>query len=103
MIRLCVIVSVRQTAQGVQTCRKPIRNSQEQLGPKALSVLGAPLATRSDLLTWIVVVRNEIAEVGRSLAVKHGFTYPEALEQTVRQSWTTCEHLLRSDGISDKA
>lgn len=45
--------------------------------------------------------QNEIAEVGRSLAAKHGFAYPEAFEQTARQSWTAREHLLRSDGISD--
>ena len=78
-----------------------VRTLQEQLGPKALSVLGASLATRGDLLTWIVSVRDEIAAVGRNLAAKHGFAYPEALEQTVRQSWTACEHLLRSDSRSD--
>ena len=78
-----------------------VRTLQEQLGPKALSVLGASLATRGDLLTWIVSVRDEIAAVGRNLAAKHGFAYPEALEQTVRQSWTACEHLLRSDERSD--
>ncbi len=78
-----------------------VRTLQEQLGPKALSVLGASLATRGDLLTWISVVRDEISAVGRSLAAKHGFAYPEALEQTVRQSWTACAHLLRHDERSD--
>ena len=78
-----------------------VRTLQEQLGSKALSVLGASLATRGDLLSWISLVRDEIAAVGRNLAAKHGFAYPEALEQTVRQSWTACEHLLRSDSRSD--
>ena len=78
-----------------------VRTLQEQLGSKALSVLGASLATRGDLLSWISLVRDEIAAVGRNLAAKHGFAYPEALEQTVRQSWTACEHLLRSDERSD--
>ena len=78
-----------------------VRTLQEQLGPKALSVLGASLTTRSDLLNWISLVRDEIAVVGRDLAAKYGFAYPEALEQTVRQSWTVCEHLLRSNEISD--
>jgi hypothetical protein len=36
-----------------------VRTLQEQLGPKALSVLGASLATRSDLLTWISIVRDK--------------------------------------------
>ena len=78
-----------------------VRTLQEQLGPKALSVLGASLATRGDLLSWISLVRDEIAAVGRNLAAKHGFAYPEALEQTVRQSWTAGEHLLRNDNRSD--
>ena len=78
------------------------RTIQERLGPKALAVLGAPLGTRRDILNWIAVVRDEIGEVGRRLAADHGFAYPEALENTVRQSWAACEHLLRIDSASNK-
>lgn len=63
------------------------RTLQERLGPKTLSLLGASLGTRQVILNWIAVVRGEIAEVGRRLAAAHDFSYPEELEQTVRQSW----------------
>lgn len=78
------------------------RTIQERLGPKALSLLGASLGTRRDILNWIARVRDEIGEIGRRLAANHGFAYPEELENTVRQSWAACEHLLRIDGASNK-
>ena len=75
------------------------RSLQAQLGPKALSVLGAPLATRRDILSWIRLVRDEVSSVGRILAATHGFAYPQELERTVRQSWAAYEPLL---GIADE-
>ena len=75
------------------------RSLQAQLGPKALSVLGASLATRRDILGWIRLVRDEVGSVGRSLAAAHGFAYPQELEQTVRRCWTADEPLL--DGADE--
>ena len=75
------------------------RSLQDRLGPKALSVLGASLATRRDILGWIRLVRDEVGSVGRSLAAAHGFAYPQELEQTVRSCWAADEPLL--DGADE--
>ena len=79
-----------------------IRTIQERLGPKALCHLGAALDTRKGTLNWIAVTRDEVNTVGKRLAAKHGFIYPEQLENTVRQSWAACEHLLKDHGTSNK-
>ena len=75
------------------------RSLQDQFGPKALSVLGASLASRRDILGWIRLVRDEVGSVGRSLAAAHGFAYPQELEQTVRRCWAADEPLL--DGVDE--
>ena len=75
------------------------RSLQDRLGPKALSVLGASLASRRDILGWIRLVRDEVGSVGRSLAAAHGFAYPQELEQTVRHCWAADEPLL--DGADE--
>ena len=64
-----------------------------------ISVLGASLATRRDILGWIRLVRDEVGSVGRSLAAAHGFAYPQELEQTVRSCWAADEPLL--DGADE--
>lgn len=74
------------------------RTIQEHLGPRSFRVLGAPLSTRSEILTWIATTREEVRDVGTRLAAKHGFTYPEKLEQTVRQSWRESEKVLGAEG-----
>lgn len=61
-----------------------------EAGPDAhetLRVLGAPRLTSADRLRAVETSRDEVARVGRRLAGRLGFAYPEALEQTVRDSW----------------
>lgn len=61
-----------------------------EAGPDALQtlrVLGTPRLTASDRLRAVEISRDEVARVGRRLAARLGFAYPEALEQTVRDSW----------------
>jgi len=56
-------------------------------GMHGLSVTGAPLTSRSEIMRAIEVNRDEVAVVGRHLAANMGFEYPEALERTVRETW----------------
>ncbi len=61
-----------------------------EAGPDAeetLRVLGAPRLTTDDRLRAAEISRDEVARVGRLLATRLGFAYPEALEHTVRASW----------------
>lgn len=61
-----------------------------EAGPDALEtlrVLGAPRLTAADRRRAVEISRDEVARVGRLLAERLGFAYPEALERTVRDSW----------------
>ena len=56
-------------------------------GRNALEVLGAPVRTRGELRAMIERHRDEVARVGRALAERYAFGYPEAVEETVRAGW----------------
>lgn len=56
-------------------------------GRNALEVLGASAQTRGELRTLIELHRDEVARVGRALAERYAFCYPEAVEETVRAGW----------------
>jgi predicted nucleotidyltransferase len=62
-----------------------------QLGHDRLAQIGQPLVTRDDLLVAIAWSRREVAEAGRRVAERLGFSYPAALEETVLRSWTVFE------------
>jgi len=64
-----------------------IRTVEQHQGPRALALLGAPMRNREEIYGAIEGNRNEVAELGRELARKYEFGYPEALEITVRQNW----------------
>ena len=55
--------------------------------PRPLDVLGAPGRTRPELIESIELHRDEVASIGRTLASKYGFVYPEIVEATVRAGW----------------
>ena len=55
--------------------------------PQMLRVLGAPRQTKAERRRAIELSRDEVARVGRALAARLGFAYPEALEVTVRTAW----------------
>lgn len=50
-------------------------------------LMGGPLATRDDICRTVEGVRDEMARVGRALAKKYAFDYPEELEELVRRCW----------------
>lgn len=56
--------------------------------PDRCYLLGTPLNSREEIVTAIEELRNEISRLGRQLAEKHGFEYPEHLEELVRGKWS---------------
>jgi 8-oxo-dGTP diphosphatase len=56
-------------------------------GTHGLSLTGGPLTSRREIMQAIEANRDEVAALGRRLAVDLGFDYPEALERTVRETW----------------
>lgn len=72
----------------IHTLTPMMRAITEAFGPHSLEVLGLPRTSRAEIIQAIEASRNEVAAVGRRLATKLGFEYPDALEQTARQSLT---------------
>ncbi|GHO86425.1 hypothetical protein [Dictyobacter formicarum] len=56
-------------------------------GPDALTMLGAPIRNLPELCSTIELHRTIVANVGRELARKYGFTYPANLEAMVIENW----------------
>ena len=70
----------------IHTLTPQVRSIGES-GRNALEVLGAPAQTRVELLALIELHRDEVSRVGRKLADRYAFSYPEAVEATVRACW----------------
>ena len=52
-----------------------------------LDILGAPGRSRQELLGLIELHQNEVSRVGRILAERYAFEYPEHVEATIRNCW----------------
>jgi hypothetical protein len=63
------------------------RTVQEAMRDKAMQMMGPPLGRRELIVAHIEQLRNEVSDVGRELAARLSFEYPEALEATVRRGW----------------
>ena len=50
-------------------------------------MFASALETREDIYRIIEGIRNEVSIVGRKLAEKYAFDYPEELEDVVRRHW----------------
>lgn len=57
------------------------------LAPQQQALLGLPSRTPAETAAAIDAVRGEMAAVGRELAARHGFAYPDELEAVVQQCW----------------
>ncbi|MGI4787572.1 MAG: nucleotidyltransferase family protein [Janthinobacterium lividum] len=71
----------------IHTLTPTMRAITATFGAHSLETLGTPRGNRADVIRAIECNRNEVAAVGRRLAELLGFEYPEALEQTVRETW----------------
>ena len=52
-----------------------------------LEILGAPGRSRQELLGLIELHQNEVSRVGRTLAERYAFEYPEHVEAAIRNCW----------------
>lgn len=67
---------------------KPVTHAlQPVLGEELARLMGAPATTRSELYAANTQLGEVVGRVGRSLAEKYEFDYPEALEQAVLRNW----------------
>lgn len=75
----------------------------EQITPEQAAILGMPCRTPSETTQAIDAIRHEMAAVGRRLADKHGFAYPDSLQAVVERTWRrNIESLTsRSSGRAD--
>ncbi len=71
----------------IHTLTPQVRAVTSFIGPRSLETLGAARTNRTEIKQVIEAHRDEVAAVGRRLAARLGFAYPDALEQTVRQGW----------------
>lgn len=61
-----------------------VRNT---FGDDFLSRIGRALTSEREIIAATAELRDEVARVGRLLAERFGFPYPEAAEATVQQTW----------------
>ena len=71
----------------IHSLTQVVRAVTESVGSHSLEVLGSSQTNRAEIKQAIEIHRNEVAAVGRRLASRLGFVYPDALEQTVRDRW----------------
>ena len=71
----------------IHSLTQVVRAVAESVGSRSLEVLGSTRTNRIEIKQAIEANRNEVAAVGRRLAVHLGFAYPDVLEQTVRDCW----------------
>ncbi len=71
----------------IHSLTQVVRAVTEAVGPRSLEVLGSARTNRAEIKQAIEANRDEVAAVGRRLASRLGFVYPDTLEQTVREHW----------------
>jgi hypothetical protein len=73
--------------QGIHGLSALVRAVVGVAGAEALSAFGAPMRDREEMIVAIERNRRIVSHVGRTLAERHDFDYPEDIERTVLQSW----------------
>ncbi len=73
--------------QTIHSLTSVVRTIEQMIGPQALAIVGLPMRNRQELRAVIEHNREIVAQLGRRLAQKYAFAYPEALEATVLQGW----------------
>jgi len=54
-----------------------------------LETIGLPVRNRDEIMGALDSLHKEVGQVGRALAEKYGFAYPERLEAVVLEHWVT--------------
>jgi len=76
----------------IHTLTPTVRAVTEATGSHCLETLGSARTCRAEIVSVVEANRDEVAAVGRRLAARLGFEYPEALEETVRRTWRQSLH-----------
>ena len=72
---------------GIHGLTELVQAVEQAEGTRPLELCGLPARTSEEIRAVIERHRDEAARVGRLLAERYGFAYPEDLERTVRASW----------------
>ncbi|MBM4458092.1 MAG: nucleotidyltransferase domain-containing protein [Chloroflexi bacterium] len=62
----------------------------------AQQIIGPPVRTRDEIVAALEILHAEMARIGRKLARRHDFQYPETLEAVVLRSWAEFK---RAEGL----
>ena len=76
----------------IHTLTPTVRAVTEATGSHCLETLGSARTGRTEIIHAVEANRDEVAAVGRRLAARLGYEYPEALEETVRRTWRQYLH-----------
>lgn len=76
----------------IHTLTPTVRAVTEATGSHYLETLGPARTGRAEIVSVVEANRDEVAAVGRRLAARLSFEYPEALEETVRRTWRQYLH-----------
>ena len=95
LVRLWAIDSTGQdygaTRPTIHSLTPQVRSVQDTV-QNPLGILGGPGRSREELMAMITRNRDEVSLVGRALAVRYTFDYPENVEATVRDGWRAFVH-----------
>ena len=72
---------------GIHGLTELVRGVESTYGSEPLATIGAPIRTREEICAVIERDQEVVAQLGRQLAARYHFAYPEALERTVRAAW----------------
>ena len=71
----------------IHSLTQTVRAVTESAGLHTLETLGSARTNRAEVRRAVEANRDEVAAVGRRLAGRLGFAYPDSLEQTVCRCW----------------
>lgn len=72
---------------GIHGLTELVRAVESVYGSEPLAITGAPARTREEICAVIEHDQDVAAALGRQLAARYDFAYPEELERTVRAAW----------------
>lgn len=72
---------------GIHGLSDLVRTVEAAWGSEPMALCGAPIRTRDEICSAIERYQDTIAQLGRALAERYGFAYPDELEAVTRRDW----------------
>jgi hypothetical protein len=72
---------------GIHGLTELVRAVEAAHGSEPLALCGAPTRTREEICAAIERYQDTFSQLGRELAERYGFAYPEELEAVTRRDW----------------